>query len=561
MNTMQDQTTLSTLGDYTLLAKLGEGPLGDSYLAEHRSTKKRAALKILPKELCADTAFIANLEKKTARLAQLEHPHIVKTEPLGHASGKYFLISDAILNAENESMHLGQYLASKEEPLSEEEILSICKQIASALDFAHQKKDGDAIIVHQGLKLSNILVGKDHVYVADFALPRAFHSRYLQSPQFFKSMMQTWAFLAPEQKAADSPVKADLRSDNYAFGVLVYYLIMQKFPEGVFVYPSEARKDLHINWDFLISSCLQNDPAKRPVLLMDLFDFSKKEQPKPLINPQEISRPEYDADPAAIFQIDNVVAKYTPKRQEIKTVDPLLTDMIVIEGGTFFRGSNNGGRDEMPRHAVNISSFAFDIHPVTNEQFVRFLDAMGGEKDSNNNDIIKLRDSRIKRVAGKLCIESGYSKHPIVGVTWYGAIAYSKWVGKRLPTEAEWEIAACGCLDGAQYPTGDEIERSQANYFSSDTTAVMSYPPNAYGLYDMAGNVYEWCNDWYSYNYYDLSIQEPDNPKGPLQGVYRVLRGGCWKSLKEDLRCAHRHRNNPGSMNRTCGFRCAADVS
>jgi formylglycine-generating enzyme required for sulfatase activity len=89
----------------------------------------------------------------------------------------------------------------------------------------------------------------------------------------------------------------------------------------------------------------------------------------------------------------------------------------------------------------------------------------------------------------------------------------------------------------------------------------MSYPANSYGLYDMAGNVYEWCNDWYAYNYYDTSIQEPENPTGPQQGVYRVLRGGCWKSLKEDLRCSHRHRNNPGAVNSTYGFRCAADVS
>ncbi len=214
----------------------------------------------------------------------------------------------------------------------------------------------------------------------------------------------------------------------------------------------------------------------------------------------------------------------------------------------------------MPRHSVHLNSYAIDIHPVTNEQFVRFLEVMGGEKDHNKNDIIRLRESRIKRSGGKLLVESGYTKHPVVGVTWYGAVAYAKWVGKRLPTEAEWEVAANGGLEDCIFPTGKNIERSQANFFSSDTTAVMSYAPNNYGIYDLAGNVYEWCQDWYDYHYYDHSLQEPDDPKGPAQGVYRILRGGCWKSLKEDLRCAHRHRNNPGTVNGTYGFRCAADV-
>ena len=281
---------------------------------------------------------------------------------------------------------------------------------------------------------------------------------------------------------------------------------------------------------------------------------------KPVLHVAQLERPETDLDPAAVFNIDTTVKSYKPERKENKNVQPLLTDMQVIIGGTFYRGSNDGSRDEMPRHQISLMSYAIDIHPVINEQFVRFLEAMGGEKDSNHHDIIRMRDSRIKRSGGRLSIESGYAKHPVVGVTWYGAIAYAKWIGKRLPTEAEWEIAAYGGLEGALYQTGEDIEKTQANFFSADTTPVMSYAPNGYGLYDMAGNVYEWCHDWYGYNYYELSIQEPENPKGPLQGVYRSLRGGCWKSLKEDLRCSRRHRNNPGTVNGTYGFRCAADV-
>lgn len=281
---------------------------------------------------------------------------------------------------------------------------------------------------------------------------------------------------------------------------------------------------------------------------------------KPSLQISQLERPQTDLDPGAIFQVNSSVKTYNPERKDVTNVKPLLTDMVIIPGGSFYRGSQDGNRDEMPRHQIALASVAIDIHPVTNEQFVRFLEVMGGEKDGNHNDIIRLRDSRIKRSGGKLSIESGYAKHPVVGVTWYGAVAYAKWIGKRLPTEAEWEIAARGGRENALYPTGEDIEKTQANFFSSDTTAVMSYACHGYGLYDMAGNIYEWCHDWYGYNYYEISNQEPDNPQGPLQGVYRVLRGGCWKSLKEDLRCSRRHRNNPGTVNGTYGFRCAAGV-
>ena len=263
----------------------------------------------------------------------------------------------------------------------------------------------------------------------------------------------------------------------------------------------------------------------------------------------------------AMLNRDPVVTQYQPEIvKNTKNIEPLQTEMVVILGGEFWRGSNNASRDEMPCHKVVINSFALDIHPVTNEQFVRFLEYVGGEKDNQYNDLIRFKDSRISRSAGKLSIEPGYAHHPVVGVTWYGAFAYAKWVGKRLPTEAEWEVAAQGGLEHNLYPTGNNVEKNQANFFSSDTTKVMSYNANHYGIYDMAGNVYEWCHDWYGYNYYETTQHEPHNPQGPHQGVYRVLKGGCWKSLKEDLRSAHRHRNNPGTVNSTYGFRCAADV-
>ncbi|MBN9378829.1 MAG: serine/threonine protein kinase [Chlamydiales bacterium 38-26] len=624
------------LGDYTVVKQIGQGSLGNVYLAEHRFMKKHYILKVLPEELSADRSFIQRFEEDISNLSTLDHPHIVKIHNVSYSHGQYFLVTDCVVDEMGETTNLMQYVLARGKRLEEEELLRLLKQIAQALDYAHDKK-----LVHRGLKLNNILVSKKtgssiDLNLSDFGLSRIVgvgavltrtyknvaealgvsaaiattktgQERYAPSIETQKllplhaSFLQNYVFLAPEQKRLDSSKIVDARADRYAFGILAYYLLMQEFPEGIFEMPSD-RHDYRWNWDLLIQNCLQSEPAKRPESLLEEIekiqspkpqvktvqpsldvlkiqhpssqteevnagtqrvfniDETQKSSLKPILKITELERPQTDPDPAAIFQLDTSVKSYKPEYKEVKNIQPLLTDMVVIPGGVFYRGSNDGNRDEVPRHQISLSSYAIDIHPVTNEQFVRFLEIMGGEKDSNHQDIIRLRDSRIKRSGGKLSIESGYAKHPVVGVTWYGAVAYAKWVGKRLPTEAEWEIAARGGMENSLYPMGDDIEKSQANFFSADTTTVMSYIPNDYGLYDMVGNVYEWCQDWYGYNYYEISIQEPENPKGPLQGVYRVLRGGCWKSLKEDLRCSRRHRNNPGTVNGTYGFRCAADV-
>lgn len=612
---------LGVFGDYQIIKKIGHGSLGAVYLAEHRFMKRPFALKMFPEELSSDRAFIQRFEEEVDILASLEHANIVKIHNISFAQGNYFLVTDCIVDDYAETTNLGQYILSKGKKLDEEEIYKMLMQVADALDYAHGKKMGNKGIVHRGLKLSNILVGKGKsgpdLYLSDYGLTRIVgagavltrtfktvaESLGMPAPMLQKtgqdkyptgsldpqkltalhlSFLQTYMFMSPEQKRLDHPYGVDVRADVYSFGVLAYYMLTGEFPEGVFDYPSLHKYQW--NWDGLVQNCLQANPDKRPEFLVPLLESVKfssssagsgsaqytaplapiiqkvKEPLKPIFHVPSIERPNTDMDPSAAFIIDTTVKNYTPEFKDVTNIHPLESEMVVISGGAYPRGSVDGNRDEMPRHFINVRGFAIDVHPVTNEQFVRFLEVMGGEKDGNHNDIIRLRDSRIKKSAGKLNIESGYSKHPVVGVTWYGAIAYSKWVGKRLPTEAEWEIASRGGDDNALYPTNEDIEKSQANFFSSDTTSVMSYAPNGLGLYDMAGNVYEWCQDWYGYNYYEISVQEPDNPQGPLQGVYRVLRGGCWKSLKEDLRCSRRHRNNPGTVNGTYGFRCAADV-
>lgn len=623
-------------GDYCVIKQIGQGSLGTVYLAEHRFMKRQYVLKMLPEELSSDRSFVQRLEEDVSALATLDHPHIVKIHNISFSQGQYFLVTDCVVDELGETTNLGQYMLARNKRLEEADLFRWLRQIADALQYAHNKKGPGKGIAHRGIKLNNILVGKGKngdldLFLSDFGLSRIVGTgavltrTYLATaealgigaslaaskagqrypsptiegsklPQLHLSFLQNYAFLAPEQKRLEGINNVDAKADTYAFGILAYYMLMGEFPEGLFDMPSTRASEYVWNWDALIQNCLASNPTNRPDHILNALDTIRNEEKhtplpeevlavsvaeksspyaailsasteskqsgplKPKLHVTQLERPETDPDPAAAFQIDTTVKYYVPERKEVRNIQPLLTEMVVVSGGKFYRGSNDGNRDEVPRHQISLDSFAIDIHPVTNEQFVRFLEALGGEKDSNHHDVIRLRDSRIKRSGGKLSIESGYAKHPVVGVTWYGAVAYAKWVGKRLPTEGEWEISAYGGLEGALYQTGDDIEKTQANFFSADTTPVMSYAPNGYGLYDLAGNVYEWCHDWYGYNYYEVSIQEPENPKGPLQGVYRVLRGGCWKSLKEDLRCSRRHRNNPGTVNGTYGFRCAADV-
>jgi formylglycine-generating enzyme required for sulfatase activity len=587
------------LGDWLLLKHLGQGPLGHVFVAEHRFTKKKGALKVLPEELAGDRGFLSRFEDEVVQVAAIEHPGIIRTYNASYVDGVYFLATECVVDEHQETKSLAQFLFGRR--ATQQEATKVAEQVAEALDFAHGLRGGGRKgYAHGNIKPNNIMIAESTssgplVKMADFGLFRMIGSgnvlirsykaavdqaaltdpfllarigqdRYptavpetKQQEDLLTSLAQNLHFLSPEQRRGDwsDPVAADV----WAFGVLLFWMLSGAYPEGM--WESEERfSGGGVDWSVVIRSCLALDPAKRPLQLVPLLQGPKGPQPKVAVEPPLPQRiPSIYTQSVASQEagLDRQIKEYAPEKRDPKGIVPLLSEVAHIPEGVYYRGSNHGCRDEIPRHPVRIGGCNIDIHPVTNEQFVRFLDSFGDEKDHQNHDIIRLKDSRIKRNSGRFSIERGYSRHPVVGVTWYGAVEYCKWVGKRLPTEAEWEVACCGGLENPMYPTGEDIEKTQANFFSSDTTAVMSYPPNGYGIYDMAGNVYEWCSDWYEYNYYEYSAQEPDFPKGPIQGVYRVLRGGCWKSLKEDLRCSKRHRNNPGAANGTYGFRCAQD--
>ena len=233
----------------------------------------------------------------------------------------------------------------------------------------------------------------------------------------------------------------------------------------------------------------------------------------------------------------------------IKTIDhePALPgsidDMVLIPAGDFQMGTNDGRSAEKPVHTVYLDAFYMDIYEVTNAQYKKFVDA--NPQWRKDHIPSRYHDGGYLRFWNGNSYPPGKGDHPVVYVSWYGAMAYAEWVGKRLPTEAEWEKAARGGLVGKTYPWGDLIDPSKANYGKNvgGTTPVGSYPPNGYGLYDMGGNVREWCLDGTSVG----NVYKNSPRRNPVVGAdsityitnnfrsikdiptnLRIFRGGSW---------------------------------
>ncbi len=290
-----------------------------------------------------------------------------------------------------------------------------------------------------------------------------------------------------------------------------------------------------------------------------LLDEGKQAIDEPNVSPDRIAQAEATLDIVNKLGLDDEQeAHYRQLREKIQernkgsngTVAAPFLDrsMVLIPAGEFTMGSVGGDPDEQPVHKVYVSAFFIDKYQVAVAQYARFLEAM--HLDSPPEWTIMNKPTNQNR--------------PVANVDWVDADAYCKWAGKRLPTEAEWEKAARG-TDGRVYPWGNEPPTRflanagkdvWSNHSALSPVGTLEGGKSPYGVYDMAGNVWEWVSDWYDSDYYKTSPQQ--NPPGPRKGDSKVIRGGSWGSKGiTDLRASDRETHVPSFRGLGTGFRCA----
>jgi sulfatase modifying factor 1 len=254
--------------------------------------------------------------------------------------------------------------------------------------------------------------------------------------------------------------------------------------------------------------------------------------------------------------------------------EDLLPRFVRVPAGEFTIGADDGDDDERPTRRVHVDAFAVAVHAVTNAQYAEFVRHTGHRAPAVRElpiFVSPASEPTFRELASPYVWRGGEAPrdrgaHPVTLVTHGDAIAYCQWVSGRvertvrLPSEAEWERAARGGLEGQRYPWGDEISPDLANYLPDPglkrqrgTRPVGSYPPNGFGLYDMAGNVWEWVADWYRADAYQAG---GGDARPASVGLLRLLRGGSWVSHDvQQLRCAHRHKVPLDSYAYSIGFR------
>jgi formylglycine-generating enzyme required for sulfatase activity len=482
--------------------------------------------------------------------------------------------------------------------------LRMMHELADIVAHAHRL---DPPIVHRDLKPANILMqpaagGACRPRVADFGIGgvAARHARQQTRDggttrgYFLGTMLRgscTPLYASPQQMRGEDP---DPRDDVHALGVIWFQLLTGDLSTGATPDWRDEVESLGApeNVLRLLGACLSTRPDRRPadagVLAAELAKLLPEDRPHDKETRRQGDKETRSASPSSpcvspVGPPARLEVPTRPRPRGPQSVPPNLPrhltnslglKFVLIPAGTFLMGSpeSEQGRstDEGPQHEVTIAyPFYLGVYPVTQEQYQRLMGAnpshfcRGGRGRGRVGD----EDPRL---------------FPVEKVSWGNAATFCRKLSEtaeeflldrkyRLPTEAEWEYACRAGKSGEPFHFGATLNATQANFdgtqpygrteegpYLKRPTAVGSYPPNDFGLFDMHGNVWEWCEDWYAEDYYAHSPAE--DPLGPESGTDRVLRGGCWSSSAANCRSAYRGRAEPGQHVYRFGFRVLLEV-
>ncbi len=597
---------------YRIEELLGQGGFGAVYKAWDLNLERWRALK---ENLDASPEAQRQFKREAQILCDLAHPnlprvidHFVILDPSG-GGGSAYLVMDFV-----EGEDLEHRLARNGGPLPEAQVVAWLSQVCDALEYLHSQQPP---VIHRDIKPANIKVtpaGK--AVLVDFGIAKLFDPNLRTS---VGARAYTSGYSPPEQYGRGA---TDPQSDVYALGATAYHLLTGLLPPdsmdivsgGTVPLPPAYQVNPKVSPQVsaAIECAMQINRANRWGSIAEFHAVLKPAPPAPLSGSQGANKTMVLVQPAAthertalmeaaapasanrkrlwpgmgsvglslagvvllgvvIWGLSSLsgVGRQTPtpaanivSTMRVRITDPKGVPMALVPAGEFQMGSENGADREKPVHTVFLDAFYMDVYEVTNTRYAKCVSAGACQPPTNSASYTRTT----------YYSDTQYADYPVIYVTREMAKTYCEWRGGGLPSEAQWEKAARGGLQGMDYPWGNEgpvCEKGAQNGAKfddnagcndTDTDPVGSYSPNGYGLFDMAGNVWEWVNDWYSENYNNSS--NGNNPTGPVSGDLKVLRGGSWGD--DDwhyLRVAVRFGANlDNSFYTIIGFRCAAPL-
>ncbi len=595
------------IGDYEIVKSLGRGGFGSVWKATS-STGNVVALKILNPQVLDNARVVKKFFHEAMILAKLDHPNICKLMEFFPDGNNYAIVMEYI-----EGVELKKLLKEQEGPMPLDQANKIAQQALLAFQYAHENG-----ILHRDIKPANIMINKEgDSKIMDFGIAKISTTATHDTA----AKMLSVHYVPPERfdpkKVIDA--RSDIYSLGLVFYEMyagrrafmveetsqIMFCHLNEIPDP----PEKYRPDMPHEISQAISKALEKDPDDR---FKDFKEFQRAMKGSmPILDDstQAVDVKTIKPEPVSEVSIEPIEKKKKGPALLIATILPVIligaflvywflikpvpetgpgpitavtepeepgkpselpygkdkSIMLVIPKGEFEMGSEKYSA-EKPVQKIYLDNYYIDKFLVTNAQFQKFVEETGYSTDAEKagGGMVrigrrwkKIKDATWKIPDGLTPIE-GQENHPVSQVSYNDALAYCKWAGKDLPTEAQWEKAARG-TEGKDYPWGNhDPDDTIANFDNliGATTPVQDYEKgkSPYGMYDAAGNVYQWCKDWYG-----TGKRAEKNPTGPVSGKEHVVKGGSFIEGTESLRAANRDRYKPDYSSYLFGFRCACE--